>query len=136
MDRSRFEAIVAAYGAEPERWPAAERAAAAAFAQAHPEVAGPLLARERALDRLLDAARQDVPAGLAGRMMAHAARPAGPRLPDWAGMAAAVALVAGLGLGWAGSALTGGQDAAEEALYMAAFDSLDEDSAWILEGAR
>jgi hypothetical protein len=53
MDRSRFEAILEAYGARPERWPEAERAEAEAFARAHPELA-PAVAEAERLDALLD----------------------------------------------------------------------------------
>lgn len=52
MDQTRFEAILAAYGADPERWPEAERAAAIAFATAHQTD----MSEARAVDALLAAA--------------------------------------------------------------------------------
>lgn len=52
MDQARFDAIVAAYGADPRRWPIEERAAAQAFARN----AGADLSTARALDALLDLA--------------------------------------------------------------------------------
>jgi hypothetical protein len=52
MSRDRFEEIVAAYGADPRRWPEGERAAAEAFGRADP-VAARLLDEEWALDSLL-----------------------------------------------------------------------------------
>ena len=50
MDEARFSAILEAYGADPRRWPEAERAAAEALAATRPE----LLRQARALDALLD----------------------------------------------------------------------------------
>jgi hypothetical protein len=49
MDANRFDEIVAAYGADPARWPPAERAAATAFA------AGRDLADARAVDTAIAA---------------------------------------------------------------------------------
>lgn len=67
----RLKAVVDAYGASPERWPVAERAAleraAAGFDRAD------WLNEARALDALLDSSRCDgMPAGLAGRIVAAA----------------------------------------------------------------
>jgi len=53
MTAERFLPLVAAYGADRRRWPEGERAAAEAFAAAHPEAAGPALAEADALDALL-----------------------------------------------------------------------------------
>lgn len=55
MTIERFKVLVEAYGANPARWPEAERAVAEAFANATPE-AQRVLAESSALDRLLDAA--------------------------------------------------------------------------------
>ncbi|QJU58965.1 hypothetical protein HL653_15385 [Sphingomonas sp. AP4-R1] len=52
MDRTRFEAIVAAYGADPRRWPEVERAAAEAFGRSD-AAAARLLDEEWAFDALL-----------------------------------------------------------------------------------
>ena len=52
MTPERFRAIIEAYGATPQRWPAAERAAAERFARSKPEVEA-LLLREAELDDLL-----------------------------------------------------------------------------------
>jgi ferric-dicitrate binding protein FerR (iron transport regulator) len=54
MSLERFSAIVDAYGADPARWPARERAAAQAFAANAPQ-AQALLADAEALDRALGA---------------------------------------------------------------------------------
>lgn len=56
LTAARFARILEAYGAEPRRWPEAERAAALAFLDARPELAKPMLEEARALDALLDAA--------------------------------------------------------------------------------
>ena len=53
MTAERFLALTAAYGADRRRWPEADRAAAEAFAAAHPDVARPALAEADALDALL-----------------------------------------------------------------------------------
>lgn len=50
MTSERFARIVDAYGADPRRWPADERAAACAFAQAHPREAQQWLAEAAAVD--------------------------------------------------------------------------------------
>lgn len=60
MTPERFEALLAAYGADPARWPAAERGAAQAFAER--ARGAPMLARERRLDALLAAAGTPAPA--------------------------------------------------------------------------
>ena len=53
--------------------------------------------------------------------------------PRWASMAAAVALIGGLGLGWSfGDSAQPDRD--DMAIYIAAFDSLQaENSAWVEE---
>lgn len=134
MDPTRFEQIVSAYGADPVRWPLAERAAALAFAEDHPEIAGPLLAREQDLDALLAAASAPMPSrDLQDRLMESLPAGQPPAVPAWAAMAASIALVTGAALGFAGSALLGEPQWSEEALFTAAFDSLDTQAAWSLE---
>jgi hypothetical protein len=54
MTRDRARALLAAYGADPGRWPAAERAAAERLAAADPVLAAEL-AEAQAVDALLDA---------------------------------------------------------------------------------
>lgn len=55
MDAKRFEALTAAYGASPCRWPEAERAAAAEFMSAHATAAQRILFEARLVDAALDA---------------------------------------------------------------------------------
>jgi hypothetical protein len=53
MTPERFQTIVAAYGADPGRWPNAERAAAVAWAEQHPAEADAVLADSASLDAWL-----------------------------------------------------------------------------------
>ena len=52
---ARIRALAEAYGAEPSRWPEAERVPAQAWIAAHPGEARVLLAEACVLDNLLDA---------------------------------------------------------------------------------
>jgi hypothetical protein len=61
LTEARFRQIVDAYGADPARWPEAERAAAAIFARNNPEISGPVLDEARALDGWLDMDAVEVP---------------------------------------------------------------------------
>ncbi len=83
MTKDRVRTLLAAYGADPERWPAAERAAARQLLPTEPDLAAEY-ADARAFDSLLDAlpspapsralrvALKDIPnraaAGWAGRL--------------------------------------------------------------------
>lgn len=69
MNLERFTVIVDAYGADPRRWPAAERDAAQAFAAADAQAAA-LLAEALALDAGLDALPIPEPASAALRRAA------------------------------------------------------------------
>ncbi len=69
MSLERFAVIVDAYGADPRRWPAAERDAAQAFAAADAQAAV-LLAEALALDAGLDALPIPEPASAALRRAA------------------------------------------------------------------
>lgn len=55
MDAERFEALTAAYGADPRRWPLAEQAAADAFRAADKARAERILFEARLVDAALDA---------------------------------------------------------------------------------
>ncbi|HVY83809.1 MAG TPA: hypothetical protein VG943_01645 [Caulobacterales bacterium] len=96
MDAARFEAIVAAYGADAARWPEAERAAAQAFAQTSSE-AQAILAEAHALDALLAADADEAPVSvtLTRRLMRTIPSPSPQRV--W-GVAAALAACAVLGV--------------------------------------
>ena len=75
MTRDRVEAIIAAYGADPLRWPEGERAAAQTYLEAHPEILQPAL--DDALDLDLMLAQAEVPSLSLDRMavLQAAARP-------------------------------------------------------------
>ena len=106
MDLTRFEALVAAYGATPNRWPEEERAAAEAFARADPRAAA-LLAKADAIDTLLFAHRVAEPSRTLRAMVIEAA-PRKRRLTGrarlwWTGIGIALAGASGM---LAGSAAT------------------------------
>jgi anti-sigma factor RsiW len=106
MDPERFEALIAAYGATPARWPEEERAAAEAFARRDPRAAD-LLRQADAIDALLFAHRVAEPSRTLRAMVLESAprrRVIGRRLRLW-WSSIAFALVAGAGA-LAGSAAT------------------------------
>lgn len=74
MDAPRFTALLEAYGANPERWPAMERSAALAYGKSSAEAAA-ALERAANLDTLLNKGLRDVsvPEGLTARI--HALEP-------------------------------------------------------------
>lgn len=109
MTIERFKVLVEAYGADPARWPEAERAVAEAFANASPE-AQQLLAEAAAFDLMLDAASTaPVTRELEARVLdGFAARKTRrfPFLPEVLPWTQAAALAASLVLGMlAGGAL-------------------------------
>jgi hypothetical protein len=107
--RTRLAEVLAAYGADPARWPAAERDGLMALAEREPD----LLAEAREIDQVLArAGAAVVPAGAAARLLARAGqqrRPATvtpfdrtsvkapPSIWSW-GAAAALAASFGLGI--------------------------------------
>ena len=106
MHAERFKAIVEAYGADPKRWPEAERAEAQAFAL-QPEAAA-ILAEARGIDALLDASDESAPVSLAFVRNGIAAAPKPTAALSWrpyAAMAACAVLGLALGFGGARSAL-------------------------------
>lgn len=74
MTLDRFRRIVAAYGADPVRWPPEERALATAF-MAQTAAAHDLLAEARDLDRALDDLVAEVPEPAMARLAAATAFP-------------------------------------------------------------
>lgn len=129
MTRERFEQILEAHGADPARWPAAERAAAAAFAE-RPEAAA-LLSEAAALDALLDGAETPPPGELLQRRIIKAGQAAvdARSAPRWrpaaAGMAASLLLGFSIGFGGAlmdrETAVEGALAALEQPAYLQAF---------------
>jgi hypothetical protein len=103
MTPERFEAMVAAYGAEPLRWPEEERQAALTFAGTERGIAA--LAVERRLDALLDGA--ETPRA-SRELVARVAGTPWRQRTGWGAQAATLAAAALLGLyvGWAAPAPT------------------------------
>jgi hypothetical protein len=135
MDLNRFETLVAAYGASPGRWPEEERAAAEAFARAHPRAAA-LLREADSIDALLFAHRAAEPSRTLRTMVIEAAprrrRLAGRAKLWWSGLALALAGAAGT---LAGSAATAALEpiASNVQIYasddLAAYDVAGEETA-------
>jgi hypothetical protein len=122
MDRERFDHLLAAYGGDVSRWPAEERAAAAAFAAGNAE-ASAALKEAQALDAALNAARNDVgdTSALAARILATAPR-AKPWLDRRAMLALAACAVFGVLLGYGGGRLAPAADE-DDAFFSAAFEA-------------
>jgi anti-sigma factor RsiW len=106
MDLARFETLVAAYGATPNRWPEEEREAAEAFARTDARAAA-LLAEADAVDALLFAHRVTEPTRTLRAMVIESApkkrRLAGRAKLWWSGLGLALAGASGM---LAGSAAT------------------------------
>lgn len=86
MDQERFEALVAAYGADPDRWPEAERAGALAFMERDRAAAERLLFEARMIDAVLAHAPSQAPEpAWVERLVAAAPRPARRRSASFSG---------------------------------------------------
>ncbi|SDM04549.1 hypothetical protein [Maricaulis salignorans] len=129
MTDERFRQILSAYGANPQRWPSAERAQAEAFAARHPSQLAAALAAEAELDALLGKAERQPGELLQRRILRSLPEPA---VWNWrAPVAAAAALVIGVMLGFSSGALITPADEVET-YYADAFTGLDEDWAdWL-----
>ncbi len=100
MDLTRFNTLCDAYGGDMTRWPAAERAPAAALAAADP-AAAQALADAQTLDGILHLSRAPAPSmALRDRILAAAPRERARRSFDWL-------LKAGLGAGLAAAGVAG-----------------------------
>jgi ferric-dicitrate binding protein FerR (iron transport regulator) len=120
MDETRFRALLDAYGGDPRRWPDAERAAALAFAAAHP-ASEALLEAAQTLDAALDLGDRPAPSDLLARRILASAPQRQVRTLRFAYGGLAAALCIGVLLGFGGMrAISEGREA--EALFTAAFD--------------
>jgi len=124
MDLNRFETLVTAYGAAPDRWPDDERAAAQAFARADPRAAA-LLAEADAIDALLFAHRVAEPSRTLRAMVIEGA-PTKRRLTGrarmwWTGLGIALAGASGM---LAGSAATAALEPITANVLMYSHDDL------------
>ncbi|UDF03164.1 hypothetical protein [Asticcacaulis sp. AND118] len=137
ISSERFEAIVDAYGADAQRWPQDERAAARLFMQQHPETARRVMAEARTLDAWLSAAEEPEPSvALQWEILAHMA-PAGvvakmaaplsvrPRRRWMAGIGLAAACAAGIIFGVNVGLATTSEARAEAVLASASLTEVD-----------
>lgn len=124
MDRTRFEHLAEAYGADFRRWPANERAAAAAYAAAHQAEADAILAEARAIDGVLNAGRAAEPdtALLAARILAQAPKRQNAGFDRRAMFALAACAVFGVLLGYGGGLLAPPMET-DDAAFAAAFET-------------
>lgn len=102
FDAARFATLIAAYGAEPRRWPDEERDAAQAFARADARAAA-LLDGAADLDDLLSTHRVARPSAA----LHVAVLAAAPRRPPFLAQARVWWTMLALGLAGAGGALAG-----------------------------
>lgn len=146
MDQTRINTIIEAYGADPSRWPDDERQAAQAFIAANPDQFHNRLEQEARLDQALDTLigsaqvsdklQSRLKASLIKDVSVQTKHPSGPSgIPSWAGMAAAIALTAGLGVGWIGADFIPSNPTSEldEGYYSDAFSAINSDAVWQLE---
>ncbi len=103
MMKQRLDAVLASYGADPQRWPAAERTQLLP----HLEAAGEALEEARLIDRLLDLTPTPaLTTGLESRLIARIGRQATPAkfsLGWTAALPLAASLVLGIYLGAMGA---------------------------------
>ena len=116
MERQRFNTIVAAYGADPKRWPKAERESALQLMRAEAID----LSEARALDALLDlAAPTPAPSDLLTRRVLRAA-PKSTFRPARLGWAVAATALIGALVGYgAGAVAPAGHGDSDEVLALA-----------------
>jgi hypothetical protein len=138
MTPKRIAELIAAYGAAPEKWPEAERAAALAVLEADPALRAEQM-RMAALDAVLDrwpspAPRLDPVAVAAAASAAPRPRPVARKSwlrfpafawPNAAGLAAAA--LAGFLVGWSGLDTSYGPD---ESIDQQIVASVVEDATW------
>jgi hypothetical protein len=137
MTSERFLALIAAWGADARRWPESERAAAQAYADAHPAAVRAVLAEADAVDALLHLSRPLQPSmALRDRVIASAAeaglqvRRQGRRWLDRLALALgagwAVATCAGVAAGVMMTTHLTADAQADAVLYQASLMSVDD----------
>lgn len=126
MTQERFLEILEAYGADPARWPEAEREAAQAYADAHPELVAQAIETERELDALLGPAEAEVSPLLEARILRHAPQPRPAVFANWrlTGAVAAAVLVA-VTIGFGSNLI--GSEPEDELYYYDDFAGLEDD---------
>lgn len=120
MNRTRFDQLLEAYGADFARWPASERAAGAVYAAEHTEEVAEALREAQALDAALDAVRGTAPdvGALSARLLGAAPKPQ-RGFDRRAGWALAACAVFGVLLGYGGGLLAPASAADDEYFTMA-----------------
>jgi len=135
MNAQRFQELADAWGADPRRWPEAERAAARAFMDADGRGAERLLFEARQTDLALDAApsvvvshalREQVIALAAAAGLKPRPRPGFGRLAWMSGAGWAAASVAGVLVGLNLSQAAVAQAEADAVLYQSQLLALDD----------
>jgi hypothetical protein len=132
MDKDRFEAIVAAYGADPRRWPEGERLAAQRFAAVDARAA--VLLRDASdLDHALDAAEiaPDVALVSARTMKQFKARQslASPASASFWALAASAVIGLAIGFGAGAAAPTASAESMQvlSSAFQSPYEAVDED---------
>lgn len=134
MNAERFKALADAYGADPRRWPEAERETAAALMRADPSGAERMLFEARQIDLALDASpRPHVTHAMRERVIAMAAsaglRPKARRfgrLVWFSGAGWAAACAAGVVAGMNLSSPFVSAVEADAVLYQATLEAMDD----------
>jgi hypothetical protein len=128
MDEARIAAILAAYGADPARWPEAERHAAQAWAAANAARFEALAADARAVDALLASDARDSAPGdlLRARILRAAPKPGAFGVRAVAALAASAVL--GVLIGFSGVSVRGVDHAGADAAFDAALGFVDDGS--------
>ncbi|MEN0652545.1 MULTISPECIES: hypothetical protein [Hyphobacterium] len=133
MNIERFKAILEAYGADPDRWPEAERDDAVAFLRSERSAQAAHDAAAELDGLLAPAAISAMPSEiLTARLLRAVPQP--EFLADWKRVAAAAALALAIGLGGGYVSGTLVPPADEEAYYEIAFDGLDSEVQFDWEG--
>ena len=125
MDRTRFDELLAAYGADFRRWPEAERAAGEAFAAAHASELAEVMNEARQVDSLLalsTASGEEAPELLTRRILARAPKPVASGFDRRAMMALAACAVLGVIAGYSGGLFAPPADA-DDSYFTAAFQA-------------
>lgn len=133
MNPERFSELADAFGGDVSRWPGHEQAPAQAFLKAEPELAQALLEEAAALDALLDLDAVAPPSPALYETIAASGMRRAFAPPQWAGIAAAFALMFGAGTGWVGAQMNTQPN--PEVLYANAFSVLSETETLFEDGS-
>ena len=133
MNPDRFSELADAFGGELSRWPSEEQARAQAFVKAEPELAQALLDEAAALDALLDLDATPPPSSALHETIAASGIRRAFAPPQWAGIAAAIALMFGAGTGWVGAQMNDQPN--HDVLYANAFSVLSETETLFEDGS-